>query len=96
MVFYGPKKQEFFTISNQELDQEVLHLTQEFPYRGESMIGKMLLGKGIVVQRFRLRESLHRVDEPGIADRSKGRLHRRTYNVQGANHLWHVLTPTTN
>jgi hypothetical protein len=92
MAFYGLRKQEFSTISNQELDQEVLNLTQEFPYCGESMIGKMLFGKGIVVQRFRLHESLHRVDEPGIADRSKGRLHRWTYNVQGANHVWHIDT----
>jgi hypothetical protein len=92
MAFYGPRKQEFSTISNQELDQEVLNLTQEFPYCGESMIGKMLFGKGIVEQGFCWRESLHRVDKPGIADRSKGRLHRRTYNVQGANHLWHIDT----
>ncbi len=82
MAFYGLKKQEFSTISNQELDQEVLHLTQEFPYCGESMIGKMLLGKGIVVQRFRLRESLHLVNKPGIAQK----------DIQHANHLWHVDT----
>ena len=56
------------------------------------MIRHILLDGGIVVQRNRLRESLHRVDEEGIAKRSKGRLHRRIYNVRGANQLWHVDT----
>lgn len=92
MAFYGIRKQEFSILGDQELDQEVVKLTQEFPYCGENMIGKMLLDKGITIQRFRLRESLHRVDKCGIAERSRGRLHRRTYNVQGANHLWHIDT----
>ena len=38
------------------------------------MIGQMLRGKGVTVQRYRLRESLHRVDEDGILRRSRGRL----------------------
>ena len=92
MAFYGIRKQGFTIISDQELDKEVERLTQEFPYCGESMLGKMLARKGIVVQRFRLRESLRRVDETGIAERTRGRLHRRIYNVKGANDLWHIDT----
>ena len=91
-AFYGIRKQGFTIISDQELDKEVERLTQEFPYCGESMLGKMLARKGIVVQRFRLRESLHRVDETGIAERTRGRLHRQIYNVKGANDLWHIDT----
>ena len=48
--------------------------------------------RNIKVQRWRLRDSLHRVDSEGIAQRSRGRLHRRTYHVQGPNHLWHIDT----
>ena len=51
------RKQEFSIISDQELDKELECLTQEFPNRGESMIRKMLARKGVMVQRFRLRES---------------------------------------
>ncbi|VDI45885.1 Hypothetical predicted protein [Mytilus galloprovincialis] len=36
------------------------------------------------------RESLHRIDEIGIKDRKKRRLHRRIYNVDGVNHIWHI------
>ena len=38
-----------------------------------------------------MRESIHRVDSQGMADR-KNRLQRRVYNVKGPNHLWHVDT----
>lgn len=41
------------------------------------MLRHILADQGIKVQRMRLRDS---------------RLHRRTYNVQGANHLWRVDT----
>ena len=39
-----------------------------------------------------MRDSLHTVDEDGISDRSRRRLRRRTYNVKGPNHLWHIDT----
>ncbi|VDI75462.1 Hypothetical predicted protein [Mytilus galloprovincialis] len=43
-----------------------------------------------MVTRSRIRESLHRIDEIGIKDRKKRRLHRRIYNVDGVNHIWHI------
>lgn len=92
MASYGLRKHTFSAISDHALDELVGQLTKDFPSCGESMIGQMLRGKGVTVQRFRLRDSLHRVDEAGILDRSRGRLHRRVYNVKGANHLWHVDT----
>ena len=36
--------------------------------------------------------SVHRVCKSNVAARKKGRLHRRVYNVQGPNHLWHTDT----
>ncbi|CAC5360333.1 unnamed protein product [Mytilus coruscus] len=44
------------------------------------------------IPRSRLRENLCKLDEDGIAERKRGRLHRRVYNVQAPNHLWHVDT----
>lgn len=56
------------------------------------MFKHILEQKGVRVQRMRLRDSIHRVDDEGVANRKKGRLHRRVYNVKGPNHLWHVDT----
>ena len=89
---FGISKMEFSTITDQELDCQTSKITAEFPHCGEGIIKQILLGKNIKVQRWRLRESLHRVDAEGIAQRRKGRLHRRVYHVQGPNHLWHVDT----
>ena len=38
------------------------------------------------------RDSVHRVDHEGVKNRRRGRLRRRTYNVQGPNHLWQIDT----
>ena len=92
MTSYGLRKHTFSEISDHALDEVVRQLTEDFPNCGENMIGQMLRGKGVTVQRYRLRESLHRVDEDGILRRSRGRLCRRVYNVKGANQLWHIDT----
>jgi hypothetical protein len=83
---------EFSTVTEDELDRVVSEITKEFPHSGEGLIKQMLLGKYIKVQRWRLRESLHRVDSEGIAQRKRGRLARRVYQVQGPNRLWHIDT----
>ena len=46
----------------------------------------------IQVPRYRLRDILHTYDSVGVTARRKGRLHRRTYHVQGPNELWHFDT----
>jgi len=89
---YGIKKLQFSDISDADLDIELQNTTSEFPYIGEVMMKEVLKGKGLQIQRTRLRESLHRVDEIGLQMRTKRRLHRRIYNVKGPNHLWHLDT----
>ena len=89
---FGLRKMDFSIITDQELDCQIYKITEEFPHCGEGLIKQILLGKRIKVQRWRLRESLHRVDSEGIAQRKKGRLHRRVYHVEGPNHIWHVDT----
>lgn len=42
--------------------------------------------------RWRLRESVHRMDSRGVHERRTGRLHRRVYNVMGPNQLCHIDT----
>ncbi|CAB4042126.1 tRNA (uracil-O(2)-)-methyltransferase, partial [Paramuricea clavata] len=93
MRFHGLSKLDFSDISDEQLDTYVRSIAKDFPLCGEVMINKQLLrGKGIKVQRMRLRDSIHRVDECGVQARKKGRLHCRVYNVKGPNQLCHVDT----
>ncbi len=92
MRSYGLSKLDFSEISDQQLDSNVSRIVKDFPFCGENMIKQLLLGKGIKVQRARMRDSIHRVDSQGVANRRKRRLQRRVYNVKGPNHLWHVDT----
>ena len=92
MKQYGLSKIEFSEISDNDLDNHVKDITWEIPHCGKGRIKQMLFVRNIKVQRWCLRDSLHRVDSEGIAQRSRGRLQRRTYHVQGPNHLWHIDT----
>ena len=63
-----------------------------YPFCGEIMLRELLKGRDFNVERYRLRDSIHRVNGFGAQARKKGRLKRRVYNVNGANHLWHIDT----
>jgi hypothetical protein len=89
---YSISKNIFSTCNDDELDASVGPLIKEYPFCGENILGQMLRKSGIKVQRWRLRESMHRLDVSGINERKMGRLQRQVYNVQGVNHLWHVDT----
>ena len=90
---FNLKKINFSDVDENQLDHEIIQITEEFPYCGELMIREMILRqKGFHVQRYRIRESVHRVCKSNVAARKKGRLHWRIYNVQGPNHLWHIDT----
>ena len=86
MSAYGIRKQKFTILEEDELDVEVIKVTTAFPFCGKLMLKELLRERGIVIQ------SLHRVDSDGINQRKQKRLHRRIYNVQGPNHLWHLDT----
>lgn len=92
MVEYGIKKQRFSDVNDDTLDGIVAETAKYFPKCGEVMLRELLKEKGIVVQQSRPRDSIHRVDESGVQQRKRGRLQRRTYNVKGPNHLWHIDT----
>ena len=42
------------------------------------------------MQRSRLPDSIHHAGKCGIEVSTRRRLERRTYNVKGPNHLWHI------
>ena len=92
MSLFGLSESDFTDIADSEPDQHIENITEDFPYCGESLIKQFLIEKGIIVQRMRIRDSLHRVNGDGVNARKQGRLHRRVYDVQGPNHLWHIDT----
>ncbi|CAB4030396.1 Hypothetical predicted protein, partial [Paramuricea clavata] len=92
MRMFGLSKLTFSDISDDDLDRVVNNICHDFPQCGENMLKQILSGKGIKVQRVRLRDSLHRVDSDEVERRKCGRLHRRVYNVKCPNVLWHVDT----
>ena len=92
VVCLGLSSQDFSDVSYEELDNHITELSKDFPFCGEGMLKFLLEERGIKVQRMRLRDSIHRVDEEGVRERKKGRLQRRVYNMKGPNHLWHIDT----
>ena len=86
------KNQEFSNTSDDQLDSDVLGLTNDYPFCGETILRELLKGRRIITQRYRFRDSMHRVSEVGIQSRRKGNLKRRVYNIKGANRLWHIDT----
>jgi len=72
------------TEKKDQLDEVVEEITREYPSCGEGLLKQILADRGIKVQRMRLRDSVHRVDHKGVENRKKGRLRRRTYDVQGS------------
>ena len=92
MLKYGLSKQRFSDLTDDNLDVHVNKVINKFPLCGENMLMQLLRQTGINVQRYRLRDSIHRLDSIGVSERKRGRLHRREYEVMGPNHLWHIDT----
>ena len=80
MMEYGLKVKDFSNISDDQLDSHVLALTNHNPFCSETILRELLKGRGIIIQGYRFRDSMHRVSEAGIQSRRKGRLKRRVYN----------------
>jgi len=88
---YGISLRALFTrISDNDLDQAVRHVIRQNSKIGPNSVQARLFAQGKKVQRWRVRESLHRVDPGGVAMRSVNSTHRRRYTVAGPNSLWHA------
>ena len=92
MVEYNLSKLNFTDIQEDDLDFKLIEIVDNFPNCGEVMLRELLKESGIVVSRQALRDSLSRIDKIGSSRRKKKKLHRRIYNVQGPNYLWHLDT----
>ena len=77
-------------ISDADLDGIVSNFVLSFPTAGQKTLEGHLRSRGYHIQRWRIRESLLRVDPWGIEQRSRRVLRRRKYKVRGPNSLWHI------
>ncbi|XP_023662381.1 uncharacterized protein [Paramormyrops kingsleyae] len=81
----------YTTITDDALDNCVLEVLSANDEIGAEAVRARLVGEGIIVQRWRVRQSLIRTNPEGVALRTMShRLQRRTYQVAGPNSLWHL------
>jgi hypothetical protein len=74
-------------LTDVQLDAVIQSIVQNSPNSGQVMMRGALLGRGLRIQRRRIRESMLRVDPAGTECRRRLRIKRRVYNVPGPNSL---------
>ena len=79
----------FDNISDKDLDTKVQEIKRDHPLIGERMLIGMLRSSGTFVQRWRIRNSIHRVDPLNVSLRWLRSNPRWIYSVPCANSLWH-------
>ena len=92
MVEYDLKIRNFFNISDEQLDSDVLALPNHYQFCGETILRKLLIGRGITIQHYQFRDSMHSICKVGIQSRRKCRLKEGYITQKRANHLWHIDT----
>ncbi len=80
----------FTEISDRELDRIIKRIKIDHPHDGERLMSGHLVSMGILVQRTRLRGSIHRVDPANTAIRRSIAIRRRVYFAEGPNAVWHI------
>ena len=80
----------FSDITDCQLDEITGQFVQSHPFSGQRSLDGFLRGFGLRVQRYRIRDSLNRIDPRGVQQRLRHALHRRRYNVCMPNSLWHI------
>ena len=71
MVEYGLKIRNFSNISNDHLHSDVLALTNDCQFCRETILRELLKESGIIIQRYWVRDIMHRVFKVGIQSRRK-------------------------
>eukprot|EP00794_Sanderia_malayensis_P010667 gene10667-11796_t len=89
-LFQNFMDMEFNDMSNDELDGVVAEIIRISPSSGETMVAGALRSRGIKVQRWRMRDSMKRVDPIGKIARKLFLVRRRIYSVRSPNALWHI------
>ena len=77
-------------ISESELDVFTQQFVTMHPFSGQRSLEGYLRSLGLRIQRYKLRNSLMRVDPSGVSERLRQSLHRRKYSVAMPNSLWHI------
>ena len=77
-------------ITDQELDDFILHYKETHSNDGEVMGIGHVRACHLSDPRYRIRQSLHRVDPIGIEKRSLTTIRRRVYHVESPNSVWHI------
>ena len=83
-------RERYSTVTDHDLCELISTLTRNNPNLGERSIDGILRSSGTIVQRQRIRNALWSVDPEGVSLRLRHSLHRREYNVESPNSLWHA------
>lgn len=81
---------QYSSIRDEALDGIISGLKNVLPHIGERIVLGHLRRIGLVIQRERVRQSIHRVDPLNTALRWNFQIKRRSYSVAGPNSLWHI------
>ena len=91
IIQYGLEDEVSYSrMSDAMLDSITEQFVRDHPNSGETSLSGFLRSLGLRVQRYRVRESLMRVDPRGVRLRFRQVLHHRQYNVCMPNSLWHI------
>jgi len=80
----------FSDMEDHFVDMAVKDIQKQYPSWGEKSIHGHLFSAGIKLQRWRIRESLHRVCPLTVKERFRQAIRRREYRVPYPNSLWHI------
>ena len=82
----------FTEISDDDLDQIVKGYLENHPSSGRRYVTGRLRTQGLRIQRWRLEQSIKRVDRLGqtLRHRMTAKKPRRQYHVSRPNALWHI------
>ncbi|CAI5686488.1 unnamed protein product [Oreochromis niloticus] len=86
------KSDRYSSIGDEDLDAKVLDIQRHHPNASCRMMMGHLRSRGIHIQRFRLMDSMRRVNPEGVVMRrlSIQTARRRQYSVPAPSHLWHI------
>ena len=76
-------------INPESIDSLVTEIKLLHPYSGERTVTGIIRSRGLKIQRWKLRESIHRIDPINTALRWLRKNPRFVYSVPGPNSLWH-------
>ena len=88
---YGLDNQASYSdINDSELDMFTQQFVIMHPFSGQRSLERYLRNLGLRIQRYKLQNSLMRVDPSGVCKHLRQSLHQRKYSVAMPNSLWHI------